>query len=132
MNQLLYNLLTNALKFHKESVSPVIAVTFRPLSANDLQKHENLKQELSYIEIKVLDNGIGFDQEFSRQIFQLFERLHTVEEYEGTGLGLALCKQIVENHNGKIYAVSTEGRGACFYIILPVNQAVAFKSTHTG
>jgi two-component system CheB/CheR fusion protein len=122
MNQLFYNLLTNALKFHKELMRPIIAISFRALSENDLHEHPELWPGHSYIEIKFSDNGIGFEPEFAEQIFQLFERLHSTDEYEGTGLGLALCKKIVENHNGKIYAISKEAEGASFYVILPVKQ----------
>lgn len=125
MNQLFSNLLTNALKFHKESSKPVIEITFKTLSPGELKAYPLMKTELTYIEVKISDNGIGFEPEFSEQIFQLFERLHSVEEYEGTGLGLALCKKIVENHNGQIFAISKEAGGASFYIILPITQLVA-------
>jgi signal transduction histidine kinase len=125
MNQLFSNLLTNALKFHEASSKPVIAVSFKTLSAGDLKEFPSRKKELSYIELKIEDNGIGFEPEFADQIFQLFERLHSADEYEGTGLGLALCKKIVENHEGEIYGVSTEGAGAIFYVILPMKQSVA-------
>ncbi|MGZ5253342.1 MAG: sensor histidine kinase [Flavitalea sp.] len=122
MNQLFYNLFTNAIKFQNKLTSPIITISFSWLSENDLLKHAELKNDVTYIEIKISDNGIGFEQEFADQIFQLFERLHSVEEYEGTGLGLALCKKIAENHNGKIYAISNESEGASFYTILPVQQ----------
>ncbi|MGZ5286858.1 MAG: CheR family methyltransferase [Flavisolibacter sp.] len=122
MNQLFYNLLTNAIKFQTSTSHPVIAISFRWLSENDLLQYAELKTDLPYLEIRFSDNGIGFDQEFAGQIFQLFERLHNSEDYEGTGLGLALCKKIVENHNGKIFAISKEAEGASFYIILPGTQ----------
>lgn len=125
MNQLFSNLLTNALKFHDESSKPVIDISFKLLSPDELKDYPSMRTDLTYIEIKVSDNGIGFDPEFAEQIFQLFERLHSVEEYEGTGLGLALCKKIVENHNGQIFAISKEAEGASFYIILPIKQLVA-------
>jgi two-component system CheB/CheR fusion protein len=125
MSQLFYNLLTNAIKFQIKLSPPVIIVSFRWLSKNDLVEHAELKNDLSFLEIKFSDNGIGFDPEFAEQIFQLFERLHSVDEYEGTGMGLALCKKIVENHNGKIYATSREGEGASFYVLLPATQVVA-------
>jgi two-component system CheB/CheR fusion protein len=128
MNQLFSNLLSNALKFHPEASKPAIAISFKMLSANELKAFPAKRAELSYIEIKIEDNGIGFEPEFADQIFQLFERLHSVDEYEGTGLGLALCKKIVENHNGEIFGVSTEGAGASFYVILPVSQFIAFES----
>ena len=125
MNQLFLNLLTNALKFHKQSLKTTINISHRLLTANELQQHTELNDKLSYIEINISDNGIGFEQEFADQIFQLFERLHSVDDYEGTGLGLALCKKIAENHNGKIYAISKESEGASFYTILPVTQATS-------
>ena len=125
MNQLFYNLLTNAIKFQTKLSPPVIIVSFRWLSKNDLVEHTELKNHSPYLEVKIRDNGIGFDPEFGEQIFQLFERLHTVDEYEGTGMGLALCKKIVENHNGKIFATSKEAEGASFFIILPATQVLA-------
>ena len=75
---------------------------------------------LPVTEITVADNGIGFEQEYAELVFQLFERLHSVEEYEGTGVGLALCKKIVENHFGHIYARSQPEQGASFHVILPL------------
>lgn len=121
MNQLFYNLLTNAIKFQNKQFSPVITITFKWLSKNELIQYSDLKSDCAYLEIKISDNGIGFEQEFEDQIFQLFERLHSVAEYEGTGLGLALCKKIAENHKGKIYAISNESEGASFYTLLPAS-----------
>jgi two-component system CheB/CheR fusion protein len=129
MNQLFLNLLSNALKFHEAFSKPVIAISFRMLPAGEVKEFPSKRADLTYIEMKIEDNGIGFEPEFADQIFQLFERLNSVDEYEGTGLGLALCKKIVENHNGEIYGVSTEGAGASFYVILPVTQAVTSKVT---
>jgi two-component system CheB/CheR fusion protein len=122
MNQLFYNLLTNALKFHKEGTSPLIAISSRALSGDEIKSDSNLQTNLSYIEIVITDNGLGFEQQFARQIFQLFERLYSADEFEGTGVGLALCKKIVENHQGHIFAKSTEGEGAAFYVVLPVTR----------
>ena len=122
MNQLFYNLLTNALKFRKDGVKPHIRISASPVAVDDLKKYATLHQNKAYVEIRFTDNGIGFDKQFSEQIFQIFERLHSAEEFEGTGVGLALCKKIVENHNGHIFATSKEGEGATFTIILPVIQ----------
>ena len=122
MNQLFYNLLINALKFRKSATSLIVHITFRLLSAEEANKNLHLRENLVYVEIMFSDNGIGFEQQFADQIFQLFERLHSADEYEGTGVGLALCKKIVENHHGYIFAVSKEGEGASFYVILPVEQ----------
>jgi two-component system, chemotaxis family, CheB/CheR fusion protein len=122
MNQLFYNLLTNAIKFRQETVAPRIIITSHLLDAEDVRKYADLKADGQHIEIRVTDNGIGFDQQFGEQIFQIFERLHTPDEFEGTGVGLALCKQIVENHHGHLFAKSKENEGASFFVILPVNQ----------
>jgi two-component system CheB/CheR fusion protein len=122
MNQLFYNLLTNAIKFRKETVAPRISITSRLLVPEEIKKYPDLKEGVQHIEIQIADNGIGFDQQFGEQIFQIFERLHTPDEFEGTGVGLALCKQIVENHRGHLFAKSKENEGAAFFAILPVNQ----------
>jgi two-component system CheB/CheR fusion protein len=122
MNQLFYNLLTNALKFRKEETSPLIAISLRALSGDEIRSDSNLQTNLRYIEIIISDSGLGFEQQFAKQIFQLFERLYSADEFEGTGVGLALCKKIVENHQGHIFAKSTEGEGAAFYVVLPVTR----------
>jgi len=122
MNQLFYNLLTNSLKFQRELTSPLITITYRMPGFDELKKYNNLSEDFSYVEIQFSDNGIGFDQQFANQIFQLFERLHSLEEFEGTGLGLAICKKIVENHHGHIFALSKEGEGSIFHVILPLKQ----------
>ena len=125
IRHLFYNLLTNALKFRREGVKPVITITARALPAGEVRQYPQLRENFSYAEICVADNGIGFEQEFAEQIFQLFERLHTDEEFEGTGIGLALCKKVVENHYGHIVARSEEGKGASFYVFLPISQQEA-------
>ncbi|MGZ8537042.1 MAG: CheR family methyltransferase [Flavisolibacter sp.] len=122
MNQLFYNLLTNALKFHNKTERPSIEISFKMLSAEEIMDYKTLTEGLNYIEIKFADNGIGFEQQFADQIFQIFERLHTPEYYEGTGVGLALCKKIVEIHHGHIFAMAEEKKGAAFHVLLPVKQ----------
>lgn len=92
------------------------------LSPEDVKTNNRLNTDLSYIELLFSDNGIGIEQQYVEQIFQLFERLHTADAFEGTGVGLALCKKIVENHNGDIFAKSIKGKGASFYVVLPVQQ----------
>jgi signal transduction histidine kinase len=108
MRQLLQNLIGNALKFHGEA-RPVIHITGRPLDGNQLQ-------------IIVEDNGIGFDKKHVERIFAPFHRLHGRGEYEGTGMGLAICKRIIERHGGSITARSAPGEGAAFIITLPLKQ----------
>lgn len=122
MHQLFYNLLTNAVKFRTKGEGLAIRISAGPVPGESLKRFPDSLPEKSYIEIVVSDNGIGFEQEYADQIFQIFERLHSIEDYEGTGVGLALCKKIVENHSGNIFAVSTEGNGAAFHILLPVKQ----------
>jgi two-component system CheB/CheR fusion protein len=124
MNQLFYNLLGNALKFSKKGTTPKIEVNSRKLTEREVGKDDTLISRLSYVEITVKDNGIGFDQKYEDQIFTVFQRLSRPLEYEGTGLGLAMVKRVVDNHHGKIFATSTEGEGATFTIILPTKQTV--------
>lgn len=121
IKQLLSNLLLNAIKFRKETVSPVIQLNSKKLSKQDVAKH-HLDPVVSYYEITVEDNGIGFEEEYSERIFQMFQRLHGKAEYPGAGIGLALCKKIVENHHGLIGAKSQPEKGTVFSIILPETQ----------
>jgi two-component system, LuxR family, sensor kinase FixL len=112
--QLFYNLINNSLKFTRPGIDPVITITYRIIE----------EAGKSWIEISVADNGIGFDQKFADQIFNTFTRLHSKNQYEGTGLGLSLCKNIAEKHGGSIRAESN-GQGAKFIITLPflVNES---------
>lgn len=119
MNQLFYNLMTNALKFRKKGVPLVITVSWNEMTSGETRHYPDLNEKNKHIEIRVSDNGIGFDQQFSEKIFQIFQRLHSLDEFEGTGVGLALCKKIVENHRGQIFAKSEENQGAAFHILLP-------------
>lgn len=123
IHQLFYNLLTNALKFRKEGVTPVIRIMTRTVLPEEIQANPALKHDREYLQIIISDNGIGFDRQFAEQIFQIFERLHSTEEFEGTGVGLALCKKIAENHQGHIFAISTPGQGAAFHLLLPFGQS---------
>ncbi len=122
MNQLFYNLLSNALKFTKPGLSPEITITAGLLPPEELKKHPTLTGKSPYYEIIFADNGIGFNKEFSEQIFLIFQRLNEHERFEGTGIGLALCKKIVINHKGEIYAEAKEHKGARFHVILPASQ----------
>lgn len=120
INQLFYNLLGNALKFSNADVAPEITISSHMIAQEDAVKYPSLHPDISYCEIIFADNGIGFDREFSEQIFLIFQRLHSREHFEGTGIGLALCKRIAVNHHGDIYAESNGKEGAAFHIILPV------------
>jgi two-component system CheB/CheR fusion protein len=124
IRQLFYNLIGNALKFSKKDIIPVIAITVRILTLSELQKHKDVDYNLPYCEISFKDTGIGFKQEYADRIFLIFHRLHGREHFPGTGIGLALCKKIVLNHHGEIYATSDETDGALFQIILPLTQHV--------
>jgi signal transduction histidine kinase len=81
----------------------------------------NLTKSNRYLQIQVADNGIGFDRVFAEKIFTIFQRLHNRSEYEGTGIGLAICRKIVENHGGVIFGSGSENIGATFTIIIPYN-----------
>ncbi len=116
--QLFYNLVNNALKFSTEK--PILKISCRQLTRDEVQQHPNLSFNNDYIELIFKDNGIGFDQKHAQQIFTIFKRLNSKETYEGTGIGLALCKKIVDNHHGVIRAASEPGLGTSFYVILPV------------
>lgn len=114
--QLLLNIISNAIKYSKADVPPVIHITAEQFS----EKSED--ETKMFNKISITDNGIGFEQKYAENIFKLFQRLHGRAEYSGTGVGLAICKKIVENHNGIITAVSEPGKGATFIITLPVND----------
>ncbi|HMG16188.1 MAG TPA: ATP-binding protein, partial [Saprospiraceae bacterium] len=119
MTQLFLNLIGNALKFSREGIKPEISISAKDLKVDELKEYENLHHNLTYVKISVKDNGIGFEQKYADKIFTLFQRLHGKNEYHGTGIGLALTKKIVENHNGHISAQSEINKGAIFIVILP-------------
>jgi signal transduction histidine kinase len=122
INQLFYNLLNNALKFSRDQVSPVINITCRIITEDELGFYEFSMKQTACCEIIFSDNGMGFKQEYSEQIFGLFRRLHNKLDYPGSGIGLSLCRKVVANHNGKIFARSNENEGASFVIIFPLVQ----------
>jgi PAS domain S-box-containing protein len=117
MNQLFYNLISNALKFSKPDVPPRIRITSR------LEQEEGARQAMgessSFHHITITDNGIGFEKDYADQIFEIFRRLHSSQAYSGSGIGLAVCKKIVLNHNGKIYAESDGESGTTIHVLLP-------------
>jgi PAS domain S-box-containing protein len=127
INQLFYNLVGNALKFSNVE-KPVLSISSRILPTEETENESNvrfnLNKQLSYCEICFKDNGIGFDQRFADQIFSIFERLNSQEQYSGTGIGLALCRKIVQHHHGGIRAEGKEDDGAIFYVVLPLTQSV--------
>jgi light-regulated signal transduction histidine kinase (bacteriophytochrome) len=120
------NLLSNALKYSKKDVAPVINIRSEIISATT-----STKEPIPYCRIYVQDNGIGFDQIYAEQIFDMFRRLHVHSEFEGTGIGLTLCKKIVEKHNGFISVQSKVNKGSTFIISLPAHQPTADKGNGT-
>lgn len=118
LKQLLDNIINNAIKFRTGDVTPVINIDVAQLTHEEKLKLE-LPHKVSYIKLSITDNGIGFDNEYAARIFQVFQRLHGKSEYPGSGIGLAICKKILDNHHGVIYAESQPGSGASFIIILP-------------
>lgn len=113
MRQLMQNLIGNALKFQQKETAPVISIHTQPTTSN------------GQIQISFTDNGIGFDEKYTDKIFAVFQRLHGRNEYEGSGVGLAICRKIVERHNGTITAHSIPNQGATFTVTLPIKQANA-------
>jgi light-regulated signal transduction histidine kinase (bacteriophytochrome) len=105
MVQLMQNIVSNAIKFNREGVSPIV----------DIEGSETPRE----VTFSVKDNGIGIDPKHSEKIFSIFQRLHSPDEYEGTGIGLSICKRIVERHKGKIWFESVPGEGATFYVKIP-------------
>ncbi|HXG85954.1 MAG TPA: PAS domain S-box protein [Pyrinomonadaceae bacterium] len=109
MRQLFQNLIGNALKFHRPDTTPIVKISASNGGGN--------------CQLTISDNGIGFDEKYLDRIFTIFQRLHGRNEYEGTGIGLAVCRKIVERHGGELTARSAVGEGAAFIITLPVKQS---------
>lgn len=126
MHQLFQNLLSNALKFTSPDRKPRLRISSSLLNRQEIAEHRFVPGTI-YYKITVSDNGIGFESGQSEQIFTLFKRLHGRSEYEGAGMGLAICKRIVENHGGIIYAQSEPGQGASFVLIFPQQQKASIK-----
>lgn len=138
---LFHNLLSNALKYSRKGIPPAVKV-YSEFSNHTINLNTTDNNSINssyndgtdggksreghggYCRIYIQDNGIGFEQKYSEQIFGMFKRLHLHSEFEGTGIGLALCKKIVEEHNGFITAQSKVNEGSLFIISLPVNQPV--------
>ena len=121
MRQLLQNLISNSLKFHQPNVQPLITLQAQTLKRQDAANNKAPVSELC--QIRVADNGIGFEEKYLDRIFTVFQRLHYRNEYEGTGVGLAICRKIAERHGGSITATSQLGEGATFIVTLPLQQA---------
>ena len=121
MVQLFTNLLSNAFKYSRDNMPPRITITGECATLNALGLHTTISDASApFYVIKISDNGIGFEPENAEKIFQLFERLHTKSTYEGSGIGLSLCRKIAQLHGGDITAEATPGEGAIFRILIPV------------
>lgn len=119
IKQLFSNLLSNAIKFRAKNFSVHIALKAEIITAAELPEKIS-RPSVQYCHLLFSDNGIGFEKHFAKQIFEVFQRLHSQDVYKGTGIGLAICKKITENHGGLIRAESEEGKGAVFHVYLPL------------
>lgn len=119
LKQLFTNLLENSIKYHQPGKTPVIDIHAVMVTGKDFSKDSTLENK-RYHAISLKDNGIGFEQQYAEKIFALFQRLHDKQSYSGTGIGLAICKKVVENHNGFITATSIPNEGSTFTIYIPV------------
>jgi PAS domain S-box-containing protein len=122
MRQLLQNLLGNSLKYFRAGVPPIVRISCQKPEARRSELQGETGGLRQFVEILVTDNGIGFDEKYLDRIFTVFQRLHKKGEYEGTGIGLAICRKIVDRHSGTITARSSPGQGATFVVTLPVTQ----------
>lgn len=120
MHQLFLNLISNSLKYSKQDVAPLIKISAEKVTGNEIAGLVN--ENGSFWKIEVSDNGIGFEQQYENKIFEVFQRLHGKKEYEGTGIGLSICKKIVHVHHGTISALGNPGVGSTFTFYLPVND----------
>jgi len=122
MKQLFHNLVSNAIKFRAKGIEPIIHIESRKIYESDHSSLVSLNGS-KYYKVSISDNGIGFDPKYSDEIFMVFKRLNSYHEYEGTGVGLSICKKIIEKHNGSIVAESEPGKGSTFSFVLPENQS---------
>ena len=118
LHQLMQNLISNSLKFSKPQTAPRIIIKSRHVPGSKLI-NEKLSSQINYCHVTYTDNGIGFDPQYNERIFEVFQRLHGQNEYKGTGMGLAICKRIIENHNGIITASGKVNKGTRFDMYIP-------------
>lgn len=120
--QLFHNLITNGIKFKRDGVDPEINIAHSVVKGMYIEGMTYDRYEEDFHKLEVSDNGIGFDEKYAEQIFTVFKRLHNAQEFEGTGIGLSICKKVVEKYEGDIYAAGVPGEGACFSIVIPVGN----------
>jgi len=125
IRQVFQNIISNALKFTRKDEKPRIKITCELVDrcAIDAKKNENG----DFCRITIKDNGIGFDNQYAEKIFTIFQRLHSREQYDGTGIGLAITKKIMERHKGIITGSRKENEGSKFVIVLPLKQEVGIE-----
>jgi signal transduction histidine kinase len=128
MQQLFTNIISNSIKFRKKDVRPHIIIDCVTVVGSALDCPEADHQK-SYYHISIKDNGIGFDQEYASTVFDMLQKLHGQNEYEGTGIGLAICKKVVENHKGFIQASVQTGEGCTMHIFLPMDNMIRQPQT---
>ncbi|WP_332369591.1 sensor histidine kinase [Spirosoma telluris] len=121
MDHLFNNLISNALKFTRPGVQPLLRIQAKPING---EEYAGLTPDRSYFEITIEDNGIGFEEKYLDHIFKVFQRLHGKTAFEGTGIGLAICKRVVMYHHGYITARSKPSEGATFVVVLPESQSL--------
>jgi two-component system CheB/CheR fusion protein len=119
---LFVNLISNSLKYSHADIQPVIHIQALHVTGTEYEKFPALDKMVRYIKISVTDNGVGFEQSLSDKMFTIFQRLHNKADTPGTGIGLAICRKIVHQHHGFIYAEGSENAGSSFYIFLPFEQ----------
>lgn len=119
ITQLLQNLISNAIKYKQRDVIPSISISAQDAEASEMECIPKPLAEHAYTCLRISDNGIGFDEKYLDRIFQMFQRLHGRGEFSGSGIGLALCKKVVQNHYGHITAKSELGKGSTFFVYLP-------------
>ena len=122
MRQVFFNLINNAIKYRKANKPCNIRISCQKKNPFSIREKEKIIKGIDYYSISVKDNGIGFDDQYSEDIFMAFKRLHSFNEIEGIGVGLSICKKIVEKHHGQISAVAKLNEGATFQILLPEKQ----------
>ena len=127
MRQLFFNLINNAIKFKRIDQPPVVNIFSERITSSDSTMGTKFIDGINYYKISVSDNGIGFDEKYAKDIFLVFKRLHSYHEFEGTGVGLSICKKIIEKHNGYLTAFGDLNQGATFVIELPEIQKKVLK-----
>jgi signal transduction histidine kinase len=121
-NQIFYlfkNLLNNAIKFQEQGNQPVVKIKAEQIESSEVNNGKAI-EATDYFRVSFTDNGLGFETKYAKKIFQVFQRLHGNKEFEGTGMGLAICRKIMENHGGFIAVESEPGKGSVFSCYFPV------------